>query len=102
VAKTIDFLLLAERDAEAAKPFFSKALAQPHTVNPRAILSKSRQENEDRWRAMASIATTTGEILEQYRGAGPSAREAADLSQASGLADSGRRDEQRQATPRWQ
>ena len=33
----IDFLLSAKRDAEAAKWFFRKALAQPHTVNPRTI-----------------------------------------------------------------
>ena len=35
--QTIDFLLSAKRDAEAAKRFFRKALAQPHTVNARAI-----------------------------------------------------------------
>ena len=35
--QTIDFLLSAQRDAEAAKRFFRKALAQPHTVNPRTI-----------------------------------------------------------------
>ena len=35
--QTIDFLLSARRDAAAAKPFFHKALAQPHTVNPRTI-----------------------------------------------------------------
>jgi IS6 family transposase len=35
--RTIDFLLSARRDAEAAKRFFRKALAQPHTVNPRTI-----------------------------------------------------------------
>jgi IS6 family transposase len=35
--QTIDFLLSAKRDAEAAKRFFCKALGQPHTVNPRAI-----------------------------------------------------------------
>src|SRR4051794_34837352 len=35
--QTIDFLLSAKRDAEAAKWFFHKALAQPHTVNPRTI-----------------------------------------------------------------
>jgi hypothetical protein len=33
----IDFLLSAKRDAEAAKRFFRKALAQPHTVNPHTI-----------------------------------------------------------------
>jgi IS6 family transposase len=35
--QTIDFLLSAKRDNEAAKQFFHKALAQPHTVNPRTI-----------------------------------------------------------------
>jgi len=35
--QTIDFLLSAKRDAAAAKRFFCKALAQPHTVNPRTI-----------------------------------------------------------------
>ena len=35
--QTIDFLLSAKRDAEAAKRFFRKALGQPHTVHPRAI-----------------------------------------------------------------
>jgi len=29
--------LSARRDAAAAKRFFRKALAQPHTVNPRTI-----------------------------------------------------------------
>jgi transposase-like protein len=33
--QTIDFLLSAKRDTAAAKRFFRKALAQPHTVNPR-------------------------------------------------------------------
>jgi transposase-like protein len=35
--QTIDFLLSARRNAEAAKRFFRKALGQPHTVNPRTI-----------------------------------------------------------------
>ena len=35
--QTIDFLLSAKRDAEAAKRFFRKALGQPHTMNPRTI-----------------------------------------------------------------
>src|SRR6201989_2367792 len=35
--QTIDFLLAARRDPEAAKRFFRKALAPPHTVNPRTI-----------------------------------------------------------------
>ena len=35
--QTIDFLLAARRDMAAAKRFFRKALAQPHTVNPRTL-----------------------------------------------------------------
>src|SRR3712207_616245 len=35
--QTIDFLLSAKRDAEAAKRFLRKALGQPHAVNPRTI-----------------------------------------------------------------
>ena len=37
LGQTIDFLLSTRRDATAAKRFFRKALAQPHTVNPRTI-----------------------------------------------------------------
>jgi IS6 family transposase len=37
LGQTIDFLLSGRRDATAAKRFFRKALAQPHTVNPRTI-----------------------------------------------------------------
>ena len=35
--QTIDFLLSVRRDAAAAKCFLRKALAQPHTGNPRTI-----------------------------------------------------------------
>ncbi|SDE61431.1 IS6 family transposase [Belnapia rosea] len=35
--QTIDFLLSAKRDTDAAKRFFRKALGRPHTVNPRTI-----------------------------------------------------------------
>jgi IS6 family transposase len=34
---TLDFLLSATRDAQAAKRFFSKTLAAPHTFAPRVI-----------------------------------------------------------------
>ena len=37
LGQTIDFRLSARRDAAAAKRFFRKALAQPHTANPRTI-----------------------------------------------------------------
>jgi transposase, IS6 family len=35
--QTIDLLLSSKRDTVAAKRFIRKALAQPHTVNPRTI-----------------------------------------------------------------
>jgi IS6 family transposase len=35
--RTVDFLLSAKRDAEAAKRFFRRALVQPHTASPRTI-----------------------------------------------------------------
>ncbi len=34
---TLDFLLTAKRDAQAAKRFFLKTLKAPHTVTPRVI-----------------------------------------------------------------
>jgi len=37
LGQTIEFLLSARRDAVAAKRFFRKALAQPHTANPCTI-----------------------------------------------------------------
>jgi IS6 family transposase len=37
LGQTIDFLLSVRRDAAAARRFFRKALAQPHTRNPRTI-----------------------------------------------------------------
>ncbi|MFZ6765244.1 IS6 family transposase, partial [Pseudoroseomonas sp. WGS1072] len=37
LGQTIDFLLSARRNTAAAKRFFRKALAQPHSVNPRTI-----------------------------------------------------------------
>lgn len=37
LGQTIDFLLSARRNAEAAKRFFRKAMGQLHTANPRTI-----------------------------------------------------------------
>ena len=37
LGQTIDFRLSTRRDADAARRFFRKALAQPHVVNPRTI-----------------------------------------------------------------
>jgi transposase-like protein len=67
--QTIDFLLSANRDAEAAKRFFRKALGQPHTVThhhrgqePR--LPVRRLGDEAGWRALAALAATPGQVLE--------------------------------------
>jgi transposase, IS6 family len=35
--QTVDFLLSAKRDAQAARRFFRKALGRPHTANPRTV-----------------------------------------------------------------
>jgi DDE domain len=51
--QTIDFLLSARRDAAAAKRFFRKALAQPHTVNPRTV---TVDKNPAYPRAAAAVA----------------------------------------------
>jgi hypothetical protein len=40
--QTIDFLLSAKRDADAAKRFFRKALAQPHTVRKTLEFANTR------------------------------------------------------------
>jgi IS6 family transposase len=50
--QTIDFLLSAKRDTGAAKRFFRKALAQPHTVNPRTI---TVDKNPSYLKAMAEM-----------------------------------------------
>jgi transposase, IS6 family len=56
--QTTDFLLSAKRDAAGAKRFFGKALAQPHTVNPR---------DEGRWRTVAPFLTTSDKVPRQHR-----------------------------------
>src|SRR6187551_179994 len=71
--QTIDFLLSARRDAAAAKRFFRKALAQPHTVNPRTItvdkkprVPENRRGNEKRRRAVAPLSHAPMQVLEQH------------------------------------
>jgi transposase, IS6 family len=75
--QTIDFLLSAKRDAGAAKRFFRKALAQPHTLNPRTITvdknaaypkaTAEMKKDGELWRR--------SEIPEQHRRARPPAGE---------------------------
>ena len=48
--QTIDFLLSARRDTAAAKRFFRKAFAQPHTVNPRTSPSTRTRLIRGPWR----------------------------------------------------
>jgi transposase, IS6 family len=97
--QTIDFLLSAKRDTEAAKRFFRKALAQPHTVNPRkdknAAYPKANMEmtkDGELWRrSRLRQLKYLNNIVEQ------------DHRRARGLAlvVSGRPDERWSATRRW-
>src|SRR6202012_2597986 len=78
--QTIDFLLSAKRDAEAAKRFFRKALGQPHTVNPRTITvdknaaypkaaAEMKADGELWWRSRLRRVKYLNNILEQdHRG----------------------------------
>ena len=78
--QTIDFLLSAKRDAEAAKRFFRKALAQPHTVNPRTITvdknaaypkatAEMKTNGERWWRSRLRQVKYLNNIVEQdHRG----------------------------------
>ena len=74
--QTIDFLLSAKRDAEAAKRFFRKALAQPHTVNPRTITvdknaaypkasAEMKRDGELWWRSKLRQVKYLNNIVEQ-------------------------------------
>jgi transposase, IS6 family len=74
--QTIDFLLSAKRDAEAAKRFFRKALGQPHTVNPRTITvdktaaypkaaTEMKADGELWWRSRLRQVKYRNNILEQ-------------------------------------
>jgi len=74
--QTIDFLLSAKRDAEAAKRFFRKALGQPHTANPRTItvdknpaypcaISEMKQDGELWRRSRLRQAKFLNNIVEQ-------------------------------------
>ena len=80
--QTIDFLLAARRDTAAAKRFFRKALAQPHTVNPRTL---TVDKNPAYPRAVAEMKETANlapfpspamQVPEQHRRAGSSAHQA--------------------------
>ena len=56
--QTIDFLLSAKRDAEAAKRFFRKPLVQPHTVNSRKITVDKNAAYPKAAAEMQNVATT--------------------------------------------
>ena len=74
LGQTIDFLLSARRDAVAAKRFFRKARAQPHTRQPahdhggqEPGLPACHHRHEAEGRAMALLAAAAMQILEQHR-----------------------------------
>jgi hypothetical protein len=88
-AQTIDFLLSAKRDAEAAKRFFRKALGQPHTVNPRTItvdknaaypkaVAEMKTDGELWWRSQLRQV----KYLNKHFGAGPPMYQTPDRSWA--------------------
>ncbi len=81
---TLEFLLSPTRDAQAAKRFFSKALAAPHTSTPRGItvdkkrgLSQSFQGTDSRRDHASHVRTTTEQIPQQSYRARPSLHETA-------------------------
>ena len=61
--QTIDFLLSAKRDAEAAKRFFRGALAQPHTVNPRTITDWRNQRAKQILNVIQPLTARTYQLL---------------------------------------
>ena len=71
--QTVDFLLAAKRDAAAAKRFFQRALARPHTVSPRTItveeprLSVRGGRDEGKRRAVALCAPAPSQVSQQHR-----------------------------------
>ena len=79
LGQTIDFLLSARRDAAAAKRFVRKALAQPHTVNPRTITvdknlaypraAADLKRSDELWRFSRLRRV---QVSQQHRGAGSS------------------------------
>jgi transposase-like protein len=98
----------AKRDAEAAKRFFRKALAQPHTVNPRTITvdnnaacpkatAQMKKDGELGRRSWLRQVKYLKNIVEQDH------RNVKRLTRmAWALVASGRPDEHWQATRRWQ
>jgi hypothetical protein len=72
--QTIDFLLSAKRDAEAAKRFFRKALAQPDPGEPahhhggqECSQSEGDRGDEEGRQTLVLFMAATGEIPEQHR-----------------------------------
>lgn len=69
----IDFLLSTTRDAAAAKRFFRRAVAQPHSTNPRTLTVEGRRLSWCLNRVdaggctLALLEGASCEILQQYR-----------------------------------
>jgi IS6 family transposase len=107
-SQTIDFLLSARRDAKATKRLFCKALAQPHTVNPRTITvdknaayAKAAAEMEKagelwRWSRLRQVKYLNNIVEQDHRNVKRLTR--------PGLASAacGRPDEHWPAARRWQ
>ena len=65
--QTIDFLLSAKRDKQAAKRFFRRALGRENTRNPREVVTDAQElprrcGDEAGWRAVALHAPSAGRV----------------------------------------
>ena len=80
--QTIDFLLTARRDANAAKRFLRKALKEPQNPHPRVInvdrnlgLPGRGQSPQRRWHIALPLSPAPVQVFEQRGGAGSPDRE---------------------------
>jgi hypothetical protein len=75
---TIDFLLSAKRDAEAAKRFFRKGVGPASLGEPahyhrgqEPSISEGGRRDEGQWRTLAPLTVAPGEVPEQHCWTGP-------------------------------
>jgi hypothetical protein len=80
---TIDFLLSALRDADAAKRLFRNALKDPSHLQPRhqygsgSNLQLRHLRHQEGWDTSTSLSASARAVPEQYLGAGPPSHQAA-------------------------